>query len=78
MCISFGCNVCQVYVIVEYRFNILVELVYYYFIYFDGLVIIFLYLVLKRQKFIVFGFSLELDRWEIERIEIVMKYRLGQ
>lgn len=65
------------YVFNENRFNIIVEFIYYYFVYVDGFVIIFYYLVVKIDKLAVYSFFFELDEWEILRIEIVMKYRLG-
>lgn len=65
------------YVFNENRFNIIVEFIYYYFVYVDGFVIIFYYLVVKIDKLAVYSFFFELDEWEISRIEIVMKYRLG-
>lgn len=67
----------KMYVFNENRFNIIVEFIYYYFVYVDGFVIIFYYLVVKIDKLVVYSFFFELDEWEILRIEIVMKYRLG-
>ncbi|XP_052222649.1 tyrosine-protein kinase Abl-like isoform X2 [Dreissena polymorpha] len=67
----------KVYVTMDHRFNTLAELVHHHSIHSDGLVTTLLYPAPKRQKPTVFGLSPEPDRWEIERIEIAMKHRLG-
>lgn len=67
----------KIYVLTENRFFTIVEFIYYYSVYVDGFVIIFYYLAVKIDKLVVYSFFFELDEWEIVRIEIVMKYRLG-
>lgn len=65
------------YVFFESCFNILVELVYYYLMVVDGFIIMFYYLVLKCNKFIVYGVFFNYDKWEMECMDIIMKYKLG-
>ena len=65
------------YVSSENRFSTIAELVHHHSVNADGLVTTLHYPAPKKEKPAVYGFSPEPDEWEIERIEIAMKHRLG-
>lgn len=66
----------KVYVTSECRFNTLAELVHHHSMHADGLITMLLYPAPNRnQKNSLF--AAEVDEWEVDRTDIVMKHKLG-
>ena len=67
----------KVFVTSECRFNTLAELVHHHGMHADGLITMLLYPAPRKNKPALFALSPEPDEWEIDRIDIVMKHKLG-